>query len=357
MTDQVQRVAGRGGSPRPRALPTVPTEYQQLLRGPLHRWWSPLLTLLVLAPLAVVLIFAALIPIVIIGAIRGIANPVRWTLMTTTQVNDLSPAGFLYVNLSLIALIPAAGLSIWIGHQIRPRYLSSVQGGIRWRWLLRCILLVLPIWAAYVGISTLVEIPQGVRPQHWVLLLVMVVLLTPFQAAGEEYLFRGWILQNVGSWFARPLLGFVVSLVISTAAFAAAHASPDPWIIGSLACLAVSSAIAAWRTGGLEAGIVLHAVNNVTALSMVIIFGGWQQAFITPTSRATPAVFVLALIVHGIALALILWQSKKIGLQRLSTPQPVPEPLPYAPAASLPVPPGPLAPAPPDPWAPGPAAR
>jgi hypothetical protein len=56
-------------------------------------------------------------------------------------------------------------------------------------------------------------------------------------------------------------------------------------------------------------------------------------------------------------LALILWQSKKIGLQRLFTPEPVPEPLPYAPAASLPVPPGPLAPAPPDPWAPGPAAR
>jgi membrane protease YdiL (CAAX protease family) len=349
MTDQLERVAGRGGRPRPAALPTVPTEYHQLLRGPLHRWWSPLLALLVLVPLALALIFGALIPIVIIGAIRGVANPVQWTLMTTTQVNNLGPAGFLYVNLSLIALIPAAGLSIWIGHQVRPRYLSSVQGGIRWRWLLRCLLMVVPIWAMYVGISTVVAIPQGVRPQHWVLLLAMVVLLTPLQAAGEEYLFRGWILQNVGSWFARPLLGFLVSVVISTAAFAAAHTSTDPWIIGSLACLAVSSAVAAWRTGGMEAGIVLHAVNNVTALGMVIVFGGWQQAFITPTSRATPAVFVLALIVHGIALALILWQAKKIGLQRLSTPQPSPASMQYAPAISLPLPPEPLPSAPPNP--------
>jgi membrane protease YdiL (CAAX protease family) len=349
MTDQLERVAGRSGKPRPNALPTVPSEYQQLLRGPLHRWWSPLLALLVLVPLALVMIFAALIPIVIIGAVQGVANPVQWTLMTTTQVNDLSPAGFLYVNLSLITLIPAAGLSIWIGHQVRPRYLSSVQGGIRWRWLLRCLLLVLPIWAMYVGISILVDVPQGARPQHWALLLVIVVLLTPFQAAGEEYLFRGWILQNVGSWFARPLLGFGVSLVVSTAAFAAAHTSPDPWIIGSLGCLAVSSAVASWRTGGLEAGIVLHAVNNVTALSMVILFGGWQQAFITQTSRATPAVFVLALIVHGVALTLILWQAKRLGLQRVSTPQPLPAPPPYAPAVSLPLPPAPISPAPPNP--------
>jgi uncharacterized protein len=348
MTDQLERVAGRGGRPRPGALPTVPTEYHQLLRGPLHRWWSPLLALLVLAPLALALIFGALIPIVIIGAIRGVANPVQWTLMTTTQVNNLGPAGFLYVNLSLIALIPAAGLSIWIGHQVRPRYLSSVQGGIRWRWLFRCVLLLLPVWAIYVGISTLVQVPQGTRPQHWVLLLIMVVLLTPLQAAGEEYLFRGWILQNVGSWFARPVLGFLVSLVISTAAFAAAHMSPDPWIIGSLACVAVSSAIAAWRTGGLEAGIVVHAVNNVTALTMVILFGGWQQVFVTPTSRATPAVFVLNLIVNGVALMLILWQAKRVGLQRLYIPQPLATPLPYASAVSLPRPPTPLAPAPPN---------
>jgi len=348
MTDQLQRVAGRGGRPRPRALPNVPTEYQQLLRGPLHRWWSPLLALLVLVPTTLVLIFGALIPIVIIGAVQGVANPVQWTLITTTRVNDISPAGFLYVNLSLIALITAAGLSIWIGHQVRPRYLSSVQGGIRWRWLLRCVLLVLPIWAIYVGLSTLVDVPQGARPHHWALLLAMALLLTPFQAAGEEYLFRGWVLQNVGSWFARPLLGFLVSLVVSTAAFAAAHTSPDPWIIGSLACLAVASSIATWRTGGLEAGIVLHAVNNVTSLSMVILFGGWQQVFVTQTSRTTPAVFVMNLIVHGVALLLILRHAKRIGLQRLSTPQPLPAPAPYPPAASLPLPPAPLAPTPPN---------
>src|SRR4029453_3395275 len=154
---------------------------------------------------------------------------------------------------------------------------------------------------------------QGSRPGHWMLLLVLVFVLTPFQAAAEEYLFRGWILQNVGSWFAQPIVGLVVSIIVSTTAFAAAHLSPDPWIIVSLACLSVASGLPAWRTGGLGAGIAMPTVNNVTAFTIVILFGGWEQAFITPTSNASPAVFVLALIVHGSALVLILWQGQGEG--------------------------------------------
>jgi membrane protease YdiL (CAAX protease family) len=306
--------------PRPTALPEQPRDYQQMLRGPLHRWWSPILSLLVVVAIAIPIMIAALLPVVLIGALVDVANPLQWTFTTVSDVSRIGPVAFLYVNLSLIALIPAAGLSIWIGHQIRPRYLSSVVGGIRWGWLMRCMLLALPVWLAYIGLSVIFEAPQGPRPEHWMLLLVMVFVLTPFQAAAEEYLFRGWILQNVGSWFAQPIVGLVVSIIVSTTAFAAAHLSPDPWIIGSLACLSVASGVAAWRTGGLEAGIAMHTVNNVTAFTIVILFGGWEQAFITPTSNASPAVFVLALIVHGSALVLILWQAKRKGIQRRFQP-------------------------------------
>ena len=322
MSYQYQLPVPQPTRPRPSALPQEPRDYQQLLRGPLHRWWSPLFSLLVLVAIAIPIMIAALLPVVIIGAVVNVANPLEWTFSSISDVNRIGPAAFLYVNLSLIALIPAAGLSIWIGHQIRPRFLSSVAGGIRWSWLMRCVLLTLPVWLVYIGISAVVDSPQGARPDDWMLLLLMVFLLTPFQAAAEEYFFRGWILQNVGSWFARPILGLVVSIIVSTAVFAAAHLSPDPWIIGSLACLAVASGVAAWRTGGLEAGIAMHTVNNVTALTMVILFGGWDQAFITQTTTASPAVFILALIVHGSALALILWQAKRKGIQRHYLPSP-----------------------------------
>ena len=320
MSNQYQLPVQQWPPPRPTALPQEPRDYQQMLRGPLHRWWSPVLSLLVVVAIAVPIMIAALLPVVIIGALVDVANPLQWTFTTVSDVSRIGPVAFLYVYLSLMALIPAAGLWIWIGLQFRRRYLSSVAGGIRWGWLMRCMLLALPVWLLYLGLSAFVDAPQGSRPDHWMLLLVMVFVLTPFQAAAEEYLFRGWILQNVGSWFARPILGLVVSIIVSTAAFAAAHLSPDPWIIGSLACLSVASGVAAWRTGGLEAGIAMHTVNNVTAFTAVILFGGWEQAFITPTTSATPAVFVLALIVHGSALALILWQAERKGIQRRYQP-------------------------------------
>jgi uncharacterized protein len=278
-----------------------------------------LLALLLATPLAVLLWALAIIPVVLLGVLER-APHLGDYVDRALDVDDLGPAGFLYLNLTLIALIPTAGLSIWIAHRIRPRYLASVAGGIRWRWLLRCAVVVLPLWAVYIGLGLLVETPGSPRPAQWVVLLVMVVVLTPLQAAGEEYLFRGWIMQNIGSYFARPVVGLVVSLVVSTVAFSAAHGSPDPWVLGTIGCLAVTSGLAAWRTGGLEAGIVLHAVNNLLTFFAVIVFGGWEQAFVNTNTTGTPLMLLLALIVHGSALALIFWQARRTGIDRYFRP-------------------------------------
>ena len=148
----------------------------------------------------------------------------------------IGPGGYLLATLSLIVLIPAAMLSIWAAHRIRPGFLSSVAGRIRWRWLLRCAIVLAPLWVVYLTISTLVEPPQSGRPDQWWVLLIMAVLLTPGQAAAEEYVFRGWIMQNVGAYVARPRVAMVVATAIGAAAFAAAHGSPDPWVLAELAC-------------------------------------------------------------------------------------------------------------------------
>jgi len=229
-------------------------------------------------------------------------------------------------------LIPASGLSIWIVHGIRPGYLSSVAGRIRWRWMLRCVAVIAPLWAVYTLLGVLVEPFTSPRPDHWVALLVIVVLMTPLQAAGEEYFFRGWIMQNVGAWFARPMVGLVASLAVSAAAFSTAHLSPDPWVLGTIACLAVASGVAAWRTGGLEAGIAMHAVNNVLTFGVVVFYGGWSQAFVGTDTTGTPVMLLLAVAVNGSALALILWQAKRARLQPYYQP-------PARPAAPTNVPP------------------
>lgn len=304
--------------PRPPALPLQPVRYSQLLRGPRHRWWKPLLTLLLTGGLFLGFSLITVVPPLVVGLLTGVPDLGGYVLRTLTEIDNLGPVGFVALNLSLIILIPTAMLSIWIVHGVRPRFTSSVTGGFRWGWLRRCLLVVVPVWVVYVGCTLLVDQPSGPRPPHWVALLVIVVLMTPLQAAGEEYFFRGWVMQVFGSWFARPVVGLVVVTVISTVAFSAAHGSPNIWILGSIGCLAVAGCLATWRTGGLEAAIAIHAVNNVLAFFTTILFGGWDNAFIGADTEGTFGQFALSVLVHGVALALIWWQAKKADLPYLS---------------------------------------
>lgn len=294
-----------------------------MLRGPRYRWWRALVALALVVGIALLAQLLAFIPLALSGAISGVPNVGDWMF---NQLNALAegrigPAGFFYTNLGLAALIPAAGLSIWIAHRIRPRYLSSVVGGIRWRWLLRCLLLLLPLWAVYLGTGFLLDPPVGSRPEQWVLLLVLVIFTTPFQAAGEEYVFRGWLLQNVGSLFRNPVVGLVVATTLSAAGFALAHGSLDPWILGSVAVFAVAACLVTWRTGGLEAAIAIHVVNNVGAMLLTLSVGGWDESFISSDSAGSPLAFGFDLLVQVIAVALIWWQAKRQNVQRLFRPQ------------------------------------
>jgi uncharacterized protein len=322
----------------PSALPDVPRVYQQMLRGPQYRWWKPLLCLVLVLPLALLMMGLAIVPVLIAGLVTGAPDLVEYTVNATTDIANMGPVGFIYLNLTLIVLIPASGLSIWIVHGVRPGFLSSVAGRIRWRWLLRCIAVIAPLWAVYTLLSLIVEPFTSPRPDQWVALLVIVLVLTPLQAAGEEYFFRGWIMQNVGAWFARPIVGLVASIIVSAVAFSTAHLSPDPWVLGSIACLAVAAGIAAWRTGGLEAAIAMHAINNVLTFLVVVISGGWSQAFVGTDTTGSPLMLLLAAVVNGSALALILWQAKRAGVQRYYQPpvRPLsPRSVPPAPAYPL----------------------
>ena len=82
----------------------------------------------------------------------------------------------------------------------------------------------------------------------------------------------------------------------------------------------------------------MHAVNNVLTFGVVVFYGGWSQAFVGPQKAGTPMMLLLAVAVNGIALWLILWQAKRVGLQRYYQPptRPVsPTSVPPAPAYPL----------------------
>ncbi len=313
-----------GPPPRPPVLPSEPVRYSQMLRGPRHRWWKPLLTMLLTGAIVLGVSIVAVVPPLVVGLATGVPDLDQYVFGALTDTANFGPAGFIGLNLTLILLIPAVMFSVWAVHGLRPRYLMSVTGGIRWGWMGQCLRIVVPVWVVFVGLSLVIDQPSGPRPAHWVTLLVIVMLMTPFQAAGEEYFFRGWIMQVLGSWFARPVVGLVVTTAISTVTFSAAHGSSDPWVFGSIACLAVAGCLATWRTGGLEAAIAMHAVNNVLALFSTILFGGWDRAFISAGTEGTFLQFAASVVVHALALALIWRQARRAGLSPLTRADPRP---------------------------------
>lgn len=196
------------------------------------------------------------------------------------------------------------------------------------------MLTLLPLWVLYLAIGFLLEPPASGRPDGWVLLLVMAVLVTPFQAAGEEYLFRGWLVQNIAVWFSRPLLGWIVSTVASSGLFALAHGSLDPWVFLDLAVFGAVACYLNWRTGGLETGIALHLVNNVTLGIATITIGGYTESFVDTTTTGRPLDLAVSVVVQAVAAALLLGQGRRSRVQRHFLPAAT---RPALPAAAAPV--------------------
>ena len=299
--------------------------YTQLLRGPSHRWWRPLVSLAVVVG-GIAVLFLLLLAVVGLGlaatVVTGDGAPGQAELEDAVLT---SWWGFLANNLLLAALIPLAVLAVLAGHRWRPRWVSSVEGGLRWRWLLVSGLVPLVALVVVLGGSWLLD-PQAFGPgeqRDSLVLLVVVLATTPLQAAGEEYLFRGWLSQAVGSWFARAGLGALVAAAVSAVLFALAHGAQDPWLFADRLCFGLVASYLVWRTGGLETAIAFHALNNVLIFIPTVLSGGLDEALSTTSAPAGP---VLVDLVMFVLVAVVVSRlARRRGLRRLFVP-PVPAP-------------------------------
>lgn len=245
-----------------------------------------------------------------------------------------SPFGFALLAATLIVLIPISIFSIRIAFGTPAGYVSSVTGKFRLGWALRCAAVVSPVWIVLMVISYFGGDFTGGRPAQWIILMIMVVTLIPFQAAGEEFAFRGFVQQVVGSWFANRWLALIVPGVLSVPLFAAAHGSFDAWILADLSTSAAAWVYLTWRTGGLEAGIAVHAVNNCFIMITSLAFGGFENGFVTEDTTGSWQSLAITVACNVLAIALIVWQARRVGLQRLFEPglrplEPTPQPSSY----------------------------
>lgn len=294
------------------ALPVEPRSHPGFLRGPRWRWWKPIAALLATVFLA---IFVSGIP-----ALAGLLMDGVDLTRLDPQALTLGPYAFLGNNVGLALLIPLAMLMQWLFFGVRPRWLSSVQGGFRWGWFLRCVALVLPIWLVLLGVELAIGgLPEGIGPRPYTLLLTVGILLTtPFQAAGEEYLMRGLEQRLVASYVRSDALGWMLATAVSSVSFMALHGAGDPWLNVFYLSFGVAAAWVTWRTGGLEASIAIHVVNNLLSeafLPVTDISGLFDRS----AGAGDPSVLFHAAVLAG-ASALIAWQARRRGIVRADAP-------------------------------------
>jgi len=300
------------------------TPYHRLARTAAHRWWRPI---------------AGTVFIAVFGAVLGLLGFLVSTAAATVAGRSENADGVASfgarADLALMFLMVAVLLPMvllaarWIQH--RPAgTLSSVTGRLRWRWLLTCLPVAAAAIVVFLGagmaLAAVTGIDAGIDDAlagwgPFAASMLVLVLVVPPQAAAEEYVTRGWLLQGVGVWFRGPWVPIALQAVV----FAALHGWGTPWGFADLLVFAV---IAGWltvRTGGLEAAIALHVMNN-------LVSGGLGAAYndLGTDTTATDLPWQYAVVDLPVLLAyaaMILWLARRRGLATVTPAQPVEEPV------------------------------
>lgn len=220
----------------------------------------------------------------------------------------------------LAAAIPLVLLVSWGLHGLVPGFVVSVAGRIRWRYLGSCLGLSVVALMATLVVGSLV--PSGTREQlsssahpvdaRMVALLVTVALLTPLQAAAEEFVFRGYLTQAFGAVFPTA-----VAVLAPAFLFALAHGSQSAPVFVDRLAFGIVAGLLVVLTGGLEAGIAMHMVNNWLAFGVAIVTGDLGDS-LQPTGGTwwtLPGTLTQSLVY----LALAVWLARRQGLTTRAT--------------------------------------
>lgn len=303
-------------------LPVEAREYHHFWRTPLWSWWRPVVAVLV--GLLVFLVVSTIAGALAIGidVATGRTSQSELEKMGSGQVNA-TPSLFLSNNLALALLIPLALLISKGLFRQGPGWLASVTGRMRWGWMGRCFAVLLPLWLLYTGLDlwTRSQTPEGLGLHvngDTGLLLAGILLTTPFQAAGEEYGFRGVLNRSAAGFFRHRGVALVVGALFSSALFMLAHGAGDLWLNIFYFCFGLVACGMTWRTGGIEAAIAMHVVNNLLG-EVLMPFTDISGIFDRQAGTADASVLI-GVAVTLVGWALVEWQARRAQVVRSSAP-------------------------------------
>jgi membrane protease YdiL (CAAX protease family) len=269
--------------------------------------------LLGVAALAAALLIV--VPGVLVGLYSAVGEP-----FGEVSTDPLTPIGLAVVTVSLAAALPVVILTTRVAHELPAGWIVSVAGRVRWRWMLITFGLAVVALGASLLLTLVLPANGGATLEgtsnevtdRTVAFALIVLLLIPLQSAGEEFAFRGYLTQAFGGVFTGRV-GTALALVVPALLFALAHGTQDaPVFVDRFAFGLVAGALVI-LTGGLEAGIAMHVLNNWAFFGLTLALGDIGEAFapIAGTWWLLPTTLVQSV---GY-LALVTWVARRRRVQ------------------------------------------
>lgn len=257
-----------------RGLLDIPSAYLGIMKSaPKYKWFKPIVAALV----------AFAVYIAVVGTISGFAllfgvsmpglggHAVVSGQYLKIDLTDPLQIAFTALSIGAMGLAACLGAkALGIGGY---KSLSSVAGGLRWHLIAKIVLPLFLLTAVLVTINSAITLGVDGRLGELSSMtfapagLLAIVVFFPLQCAGEEYVFRGFLAQALGSWIPSAIIAIIVQGVL----FGAVHGYD---LAGNLS-IVLNGILWGWltaKTGGLEASICLHATNNVFVFLMNSVF-------------------------------------------------------------------------------------
>lgn len=226
-----------------------------------YKWYKPLLVFIV------TIIFYVIFSVALLIFSYGIYGESFVTSIINGGYEVLnSEGGQILSDLGIIILIPAIYLATKVVKDRPFSSYSSSRGGWNIKLYFKALIIPLILFLIFEGIDVAMNGAKGTY--HFSIgFLLICLILVPLQCIAEEYLYRGLIMQTLGSWFNIPILAIIIQAII----FSVSHGYNTIGLV-EIVVAGIIYGFFTWKTNGIEVSSALHTANNLS-ISLLVMFG------------------------------------------------------------------------------------
>ena len=245
-----------------------------------YAWYKPI----------IVFIIATIILVIFQGVVfLGITLVFGLDVLRTMSGNGLNSAlSIIITDLVIFMFVPGLYVASKIVKDRPFSSYSSSRGGWNFKLYFKALIIPLILYIIFQFIDVAVNGAKGTY-QVSILFLIVLFISIPLQSIAEEFMFRGILMQTLGSWFKIPLLAIIIQAII----FAFAHGY-NSFGFFEILVNGLMWGFFTWKTNGLEVGCAIHTANNFSVGLFIML--GLLTSTSSPQLSSVAMNFVLQII-------------------------------------------------------------